>query len=64
MWCFAATLENPDLAYTVFAPTDEAFVTALSELNITAAELLGSPDLLPILENHLLAYPLTVRGQS
>jgi hypothetical protein len=30
-------------------------------LNLTLSELLASPDLNPILSNHLLAYPLDVR---
>jgi uncharacterized surface protein with fasciclin (FAS1) repeats len=35
--------------YTVFAPTDAAFAAALSELNITADQLLASEDLTNIL---------------
>lgn len=53
-------IADPNLAYTVFAPTDEAFTNALTALNLTAEEVLASPELTPILQNHLLAYPLKV----
>ncbi len=39
------TLGGKDL-YTVFAPTDAAFVSLLGELSLTADELLGNQDLL------------------
>ena len=41
----AATTSDPELAYTVFAPTDAAFEDALDQLNLTAAELFNSVDL-------------------
>jgi uncharacterized surface protein with fasciclin (FAS1) repeats len=53
-----SVIADPNLAYTVFAPTDEAFTNALTALNLTAEEVLASPELTPILQNHLLAYPL------
>ncbi|MBN1202070.1 MAG: fasciclin domain-containing protein [Anaerolineae bacterium] len=40
--------------YTVFAPTDAAFAAALSELNITADQLLASEDLTNILLYHVV----------
>ncbi|SFC66799.1 Uncaracterized surface protein containing fasciclin (FAS1) repeats [Alkalibacterium subtropicum] len=40
--------------FTVFAPTDEAFEALLSELDITAEELLGQPDLGSILTYHVI----------
>lgn len=39
--------------YTVFAPTDAAFVTLLDELGVTADELLAKPDLKDILLHHV-----------
>ena len=56
----AAPFNNPDWAYTVLAPVNEAFDEAAAGLNITLSELVSSPDLVYILNNHLLAYPLTV----
>ena len=56
----AGTLSDPTLAYTVFAPTNEAFEEAASDLNVTLTDLLASPDLSSILENHLVAFPLPV----
>ncbi len=44
--------------FTVFAPTEEAFATALSELGLTAEELLASPDLGAILTYHVVAEKL------
>ena len=40
--------------FTVFAPTDAAFAATLSELTLTAAQLLASPDLAAILTYHAL----------
>ncbi len=40
--------------YTVFAPTDDAFATLLSDLGIDAATLLADPDLANILLYHVL----------
>jgi transforming growth factor-beta-induced protein len=41
--------------FTVFAPTDDAFADLLSELGITAAELLDNPALSDILLYHVVA---------
>ncbi|HYN60868.1 MAG TPA: fasciclin domain-containing protein [Rubrivivax sp.] len=40
--------------FTVFAPTDAAFVSALGELNITKEQLLASPELGAILTYHVV----------
>lgn len=48
----AEALSNPDGLYTVFAPTDAAFVALLEELGLTAEELLADTDLL----NEVLMY--------
>lgn len=40
--------------FTVFAPTDAAFTQALSDLGLTAGELLASPDLGDILAYHVV----------
>ena len=40
--------------FTVFAPTDAAFAEALEVLDLTAEELLASPDLAAILTYHVL----------
>jgi uncharacterized surface protein with fasciclin (FAS1) repeats len=47
-------LTNPFAALTVFAPTDDAFGDALAALDLTAAQLLASPDLTDILLYHVL----------
>jgi uncharacterized surface protein with fasciclin (FAS1) repeats len=47
-------LTNPFSQLTVFAPTNAAFTAALTALNITAAQLLASPDLDNILLYHVL----------
>ena len=41
--------------FTVFAPTNDAFAAALEALEITAEELLASPDLGDILTYHVVA---------
>ncbi len=45
--------------FTVFAPTNEAFEQALADLNLTAEELLASPDLAGILTYHVVAGEIT-----
>ncbi len=58
----AAALETAGLVdtlksegpFTVFAPTDDAFAAALTELGITAEELLANPDLGGILTYHVV----------
>ena len=44
-----------DGPFTVFAPTDAAFNQALADLDLTAEELLASPDLSGILTYHVVA---------
>jgi uncharacterized surface protein with fasciclin (FAS1) repeats len=44
-----------DGPFTVFAPTDAAFNQALADLDLTAEELLASPDLSDILTYHVIA---------
>lgn len=41
--------------FTVFAPTNEAFVKLLTELNITADDLLSQPDLAKVLLYHVVS---------
>jgi transforming growth factor-beta-induced protein len=41
--------------FTVFAPTDAAFVALLTELDLTQSELLASPDLANILSQHVIS---------
>lgn len=41
--------------FTVFAPTNAAFAQALTDLGLTAEELLASPDLSGILTYHVVA---------
>jgi uncharacterized surface protein with fasciclin (FAS1) repeats len=41
--------------FTVFAPTNAAFNAALTELNLTKAQLLASPDLAKILTYHVVS---------
>ena len=48
-------LTNPFAKLTVFAPTNTAFVNALDALDISADELLNSPELADILTYHVLA---------
>jgi transforming growth factor-beta-induced protein len=50
----AGTLSGPG-PFTVFAPTDTAFVGALTELALTKPQLLASPDLGAILTYHVVA---------
>jgi transforming growth factor-beta-induced protein len=47
-------LTDPFASLTVFAPTNDAFNDALASLNLTAAQLLASPDLASILTYHVL----------
>jgi uncharacterized surface protein with fasciclin (FAS1) repeats len=46
-------LQSPNGPYTVFAPTDEAFSQLLTDLGITAEELLANPELANILLYHV-----------
>ena len=48
-------LTNPFTELTVFAPTDAAFTTALTELGISPAELLADASLADILLYHVVA---------
>jgi uncharacterized surface protein with fasciclin (FAS1) repeats len=41
--------------FTVFAPTNDAFTSALAELTLSKAQLLASPDLASILTYHVVA---------
>ena len=50
----APALVDPLAGLTVFAPTDDAFVGLLGELELTAEELLASDDLADILLYHVL----------
>ncbi|WP_107039635.1 fasciclin domain-containing protein [Brumimicrobium mesophilum] len=50
-----ATLNDPMGDFTVFAPDNDAFGLLLSELGITSADLLASPDLSDILTYHVLS---------
>jgi hypothetical protein len=47
---------------TIVAPTDEAFAAVLTELDITAEELLASPDLPAILALHIIGGETAVSG--
>ena len=47
-------LTNPFAELTVFAPTDDAFISALDELGLTAEELLASDGLADILKHHVV----------
>jgi uncharacterized surface protein with fasciclin (FAS1) repeats len=70
-----ATLAGPG-PFTVFAPTNEAFATALDQLHLTQDELLASPNLKDILTYHVLSgavkaadvtgalMPATVQGET
>jgi uncharacterized surface protein with fasciclin (FAS1) repeats len=54
---------------TIFAPTDEAFADLLTELNISATDLLNSPDLTDILLYHVVggsqrAFRLLLEGSA
>ena len=51
---YLPALTNPFSELTVFAPTDAAFTAALTALNISAADLLASPDLTDILLYHVV----------
>lgn len=52
-------LSDPSQTLTVFAPTDEAFTNLLAELEISADDLLASPDLDAILTYHVLGSVVT-----
>ncbi len=63
------TLSGPG-PFTVFAPTEEAFATALETLNLSAEDLLADTELASVLNYHVLpqsvpaATVLTLDGQS
>ncbi len=50
-----AVLADESRDFTVFAPTDAAFATALADLGITAGDLLAAPNLADILLYHVVA---------
>lgn len=50
----AAALANVEGEFTVFAPTDAAFERFLTDSNLSAEALLGSPDLVNILSYHVV----------
>lgn len=50
----AGALDDPEVNYTVFAPTEAAFAAALDELGVDAAALLGLPNLADILLYHVV----------
>ena len=49
------TLNDASGDFTVFAPTDAAFTALLTDLGISAADLLASPDLSKILLKHVVS---------
>ena len=51
---------DADSTLTVFAPTDAAFATLLTEQGLTAEQLLASPDLPGILRQHILGAEVDV----
>jgi len=51
-------LETPG-PWTVFAPTNDAIVTFLSENGLTAEQLLASPGLADVLKKHVIAGQVT-----
>lgn len=51
-------LNNPATAVTIFAPTNAAFSKYLAQANLTATQLLDSPDLNRILEYHVVPFAL------
>ncbi len=50
----AGFLSDPG-PFTIFAPTNDAFVAALGELNLSKGDLLASPDLASILSYHVVS---------
>jgi transforming growth factor-beta-induced protein len=48
-------LDDPDLQFTVFAPTNAAFAALLETFDITAEQLLTSPGLADLLTYHVVA---------
>jgi uncharacterized surface protein with fasciclin (FAS1) repeats len=49
------TFQDPTATFTVFAPTEEAFAAYLADNDLTALDLLNSPNLGAILGYHVLA---------
>lgn len=55
-----SVLNDPELAVTVLAPTEEAFAKLLDQLHLTAEQLLGDTDLLTnVLKYHVTTNPWT-----
>lgn len=50
-------LAEPEVPLTVFAPTNDAFATALAALNLTAEELLGNTELLTDVSSIRIVWP-------
>jgi len=50
---------DANASLTVFAPTDAAFTTLLTDLNVTKAQLLADPNLTLILQQHILGKELS-----
>ena len=59
-----ATLQDLSSDFTVFAPTDAAFVAFLAANSLTAADLLASPDLSSILLHHVVSGTVLSTGLS
>lgn len=57
-------LTDPFAELTVFAPTDAAFTTILTELGISSADLLADPELENILLYHVLGTEVSASGIS
>jgi transforming growth factor-beta-induced protein len=54
------TLRDKSASYTVFAPTNAAFITALASMNMSVDDVMGNPELLSdILTYHVLPTAVT-----
>lgn len=60
----ADILRDPSLWVTIFAPTDEAFWAYASENNMTVAELLQQPWLVPVILNHIVGFKILVQAAT